>query len=184
MVWGYRYYLHANKGENFLKFCEHYLALISTVLWLLYDFLFLKKDVNVPSQRNKHKNSERKKIFYWHLDVHWRKGQDPEPDRHPDPEPLIKDTDPRIRIRTKVSRFRNTDLLTILLYRAAWPYREWFLGLVDEPLLDVHVPRAHDLLVNADQSGSEILTHRSIFGNGKYQIFTRKKDPKDEETNV
>jgi hypothetical protein len=30
--------------------------LIYTVLWLLYDFLFLKNDVNVPSERKKHKN--------------------------------------------------------------------------------------------------------------------------------
>ncbi len=31
-------------------------TLISTVLWILYDFLSLKNDVNVPSKRNKHKN--------------------------------------------------------------------------------------------------------------------------------
>ncbi len=31
-------------------------TLKSTVLWLLYEFLFLKNDVNVPSKMNKHKN--------------------------------------------------------------------------------------------------------------------------------
>ncbi len=31
-------------------------TLISTVLWLLYDFLSLKNDVNVPSKRNKQKH--------------------------------------------------------------------------------------------------------------------------------
>ncbi len=31
-------------------------TLIPTVLWLLYDFLSLKNDVNVPSKSNKHKN--------------------------------------------------------------------------------------------------------------------------------
>jgi hypothetical protein len=34
------------------------------------------------------------------------KEQDPEPD--PNPDPLCKGTDPRIRIRTKMSRIRNT----------------------------------------------------------------------------
>jgi hypothetical protein len=33
-------------------------TLISTILWLLYDLLSLKNDINVPSQRNKHKNFE------------------------------------------------------------------------------------------------------------------------------
>jgi hypothetical protein len=67
----------------------------------LYDFLSLKNDVNVPSKRNKHKNFK-KIIFWWHLQGHWRKEQDPEPD------PLVKDTDPRIRIRIQMSRIRNT----------------------------------------------------------------------------
>ncbi len=40
-------------------------TLIPTVLWLLFDFLSLKNDVNVPSKRNKQKN--------WHLEGHWRK---------------------------------------------------------------------------------------------------------------
>ncbi len=44
-------------------------TLISTVLWLLYDFLSLKNDVNVPSKRNKHKNLEKKNYF---LLASWR----------------------------------------------------------------------------------------------------------------
>ena len=32
-------------------------------LWLLNDFLSLKNDVNVPSERNKHKNLREKKLF-------------------------------------------------------------------------------------------------------------------------
>ncbi len=35
--------------------------LISNVMWLLYDFLSLKNDVNVPSKKNKHKNLAKKK---------------------------------------------------------------------------------------------------------------------------
>ncbi len=45
-------------------------ALISTVLWFLYyNLLSLKNDVNVPSKRNKHKNSREKIIFGVNLKV-------------------------------------------------------------------------------------------------------------------
>ncbi len=64
--------------------------LISTVLWLVDEFLSLKTDENVPSIRNK-----KKLIFCWHLESHWRKEQDPNPD------PYVSVTDPRIRIRNK-----------------------------------------------------------------------------------
>ncbi len=57
-----------------------------TVLRLLYDFLFLKNDVNGASKTNKPKK------FIFHLEGHWRKWQDPDP--------LVRDTDPQIRIRT------------------------------------------------------------------------------------
>jgi hypothetical protein len=47
-----------------------------------------------------------------HLEVHWRKWQDPAPDpeSEPDqnPDPLVRGTDPRIWIRAKMSRIRNT----------------------------------------------------------------------------
>ncbi len=46
---------------------------ISTVLWLLYDFLFLQNDVNV------HPKGISQKLFKfcccWHLQGHWRKEQ-------------------------------------------------------------------------------------------------------------
>ncbi len=45
--------------------------LISTVLWLLYDFLSVKNDVTISS-----------KSKTWHLEGHWRKEQDPEPDHY------------------------------------------------------------------------------------------------------
>jgi hypothetical protein len=37
---------------------------------ILYDFLSLKNDGNVPSKRNKHKNLEGKIYFYWLLEGH------------------------------------------------------------------------------------------------------------------
>jgi hypothetical protein len=61
--------------------------LIPTVMLLFFDFLSLKNDVNVPSKSNKQKN------FY------------PEPN----PDPLVRGMDPRIRIHTKMSWIRNTD---------------------------------------------------------------------------
>jgi hypothetical protein len=56
-------------------------TLIPTVLWLLYDFLSLKNDVNVPLKNNKQKK----------LLTSWRSltkiaGLDPQPD----PDPLVK----------------------------------------------------------------------------------------------
>ncbi len=57
--------------------------LISTVLWLFMT-LSVKNGVNVPLKSNRQKQ-------IWHLEGHWRKEQDPEPD------PLVRSTDPRIR---------------------------------------------------------------------------------------
>ncbi len=48
------------------------------MLWLLYDFLSLKTDVNVPSKNNKQKNLERKKLIFG-PESHGRKQQDPDP---------------------------------------------------------------------------------------------------------
>ncbi len=45
-------------------------TLISTILWLLFDFLSIKTDVNVPS-----KTMRNKLIFCWHLVSHWRQTQ-------------------------------------------------------------------------------------------------------------
>ncbi len=46
--------------------------LISTVLWLLNDFLSLKIDVNVPTVSNKLNNLEKKPIFRWRVESLWR----------------------------------------------------------------------------------------------------------------
>jgi hypothetical protein len=43
-------------------------ALIPTVLWLLFDFLSLKNDVNVPSKSNKEKKFDKKLLFCWRLE--------------------------------------------------------------------------------------------------------------------
>ncbi len=87
-------------------------TLISTVLWLFYDFLSLMNDVNPPSKRIKHSNL--KEIFSFLL-ASWRSltkragsGAGPHPD------PLIKGPDPLIKgtspwIRNQMSRIRNTD---------------------------------------------------------------------------
>ncbi len=52
-------------------------------------FLSVKNDVNVPTKRNKQKH---------------RITDEKEPDK----DPLVRSTDPRIRIRPKMSRIRNT----------------------------------------------------------------------------
>jgi len=57
-------------------------------LWLHYDFLSLKNDLNVALKGNKQKNLF-KKI---------------------EPDPLGRGTDPWIRIRANMSRIPNTDL--------------------------------------------------------------------------
>ncbi len=57
--------------------------LISTVLWLLYDLLSVKNNVNVPQKR----------LFSFHFEGHCQKQQDPDPD------PLVRygseDPDPK-----------------------------------------------------------------------------------------
>jgi hypothetical protein len=69
---------------------------------LLYDFLSAKNDLNVPSKSNKKK----KFLLLAHLEGHSGKEKDPEPDLNTDP--LVRGTDSRIRIRTKMSRIRKT----------------------------------------------------------------------------
>ncbi len=123
----------------------------------------LKNDVNVTSKSNKQKNFE----FFccWWLEGHWRKWQDPDP--HPDPDPLGRGLDPRIRIRTKISRIRNTaanhDVNTVLAgialeFMASCDYgivREWHddveLDAVQDPLLcDRVLTRPVPLLPNTN----------------------------------
>jgi hypothetical protein len=80
-------------------------------------------DVNVHLKRNKHKNLE--KILEGHL---------PEPD--PQPDLLVKGSDPRIRIRTKMSRIRNTDSLPNSLYKEK--YKKNITSCITAPL--THIP--------------------------------------------
>ncbi len=64
------------------------------------------KDMNVPSKTNKQKNFGKK---FLHLEIHWRKEQDPEQD--PDPTSYIlkfSDEKSRIRIRKSVVGFRGS----------------------------------------------------------------------------
>jgi hypothetical protein len=77
--------------------------LISTVLWLLFDFLPLKNYVKVPSKSKMQKNFFKKLVFCWHLEGQWWKLKDLDP--HPDP--LVRGMDPRIRIHTKMSWIRK-----------------------------------------------------------------------------
>jgi hypothetical protein len=50
-------------------------------------------------------------VFCWRLEGHGRKKQDPEPD----PDPLVRGKDPRILIRTKMSRINNTGTHSIIV---------------------------------------------------------------------
>jgi hypothetical protein len=73
----------------------------------IFDFLSLKNDVIVASKSIKQKkNCVKKLVFCWHLEGQCRKWQDPDPD------PLVRGVDPRIRIRIhpKMSWIRNTAL--------------------------------------------------------------------------
>jgi hypothetical protein len=56
--------------------------------------MYLQKGISI-------KTLEKKIIFCWCLKGHWRKEQDPEPD------PLVKGTDPMKRIRTKILRIER-----------------------------------------------------------------------------
>ncbi len=74
-------------------------ALISTVLWLLFDFLSSKNDVNLISKSNKQKNFF-KLVFCWRLEGQWIAGSGSEigsiSRRHgsADLEPYQNDIDP------------------------------------------------------------------------------------------
>ncbi len=72
-----------------------------TSLWL---FIF-EEWCKCTFKKDKHRELDKKIIFCWHLEGPWWKEQDTESD------PVVKGTDSRIqiRIRTKISRIRNTD---------------------------------------------------------------------------
>jgi hypothetical protein len=66
-------------------------TLISTVLWLLYDFLSLKNVVNVLQKWYGNQKAQKKIIFCRRLEGHWRKEQDTDLlvrgiDLNPDPD--------------------------------------------------------------------------------------------------
>ncbi len=92
---------------------------ISTVLWLLYDFLSQKNYINVPSRSKKPKKYT-KLFFCWRLEGHWQKEQDPEPD------PLLRGMDPRIWIPicTKTNCRKEKAAYWgkfIVVFTASWP---------------------------------------------------------------
>jgi hypothetical protein len=60
----------------------------------------------------------KKIIISCHLEGHRLKWQDPEPGPELDPDPFVRGTDPRIHIRTKMSRIRNIVAKVTLRIRA------------------------------------------------------------------
>ncbi len=73
----------------------------------LFDFLSLKNNVNVPSKSNMQKKIVLKNYFFAGiLKVNEENSKIRFQD--PDPDPLVRGMDPRIRIHTKMSWIRNT----------------------------------------------------------------------------
>ncbi len=84
-------------------------TLISTIWWLLFDFLSMEADQNVSSKSNKQKNFKKKTYFCWYLaPATWEKagsGSGPEPGSDSgfvnqwygsvDPNPYQNATDPQ-----------------------------------------------------------------------------------------
>ncbi len=93
--------------RNWIRILPHHQAtivrktLVSNVLWLFYDILSLKTDVNIPSKRKKQKNFRKKNIFVALLQVTHEKSRI-----------RIRKSVVRIRIqsRTKISRIHNTEI--------------------------------------------------------------------------
>ncbi len=106
--------------------------LISTVLWLLYDILFLRNDVNLPSKSRYHN-----KQSTWCLEGHWRK----EPNE-PNPEAV------QIRIRDSLVRGADPDPYQ----NAADPEhcRDLSLSLVtkSQVVLDTEITYLLDKIIN------------------------------------
>jgi hypothetical protein len=68
---------------------------------------YFENDVNVASKSNKQNKLDEKIIFSYYLEGYWQKYQDLDPD--PNLDLLVRCMDPRIRIRTNMSRIRNID---------------------------------------------------------------------------
>ena len=77
-------------------------------MWLIYDFLSLKNDVNVASKSNKQKNL----VAILKVSDENRQAPDPNPDW------LVRGTDPRIG--TKMSSIRKTDFNLGLDFETYW----------------------------------------------------------------
>jgi hypothetical protein len=88
------------------SFYHHAKIIRKTCFMILFDFLSLKNYVNVPSKsRYKHKNIFL--VFGWHFEGQQQEKQDPDPN----PDPLVRSMDLRIRIHTKMSWIRNSELI-------------------------------------------------------------------------
>ena len=97
----------------------------------LFDFLSLENYVNVPSNSNKQKKCLNKNCF---LLASWRSmtkkaGSGSISQRHgfADPDPLVRGMDPRIRIHSKMSWLRNTEIIYLYVMSIICP-GSWVAG--------------------------------------------------------
>jgi hypothetical protein len=111
----------------------HQAKIVRKPWFLLFsDFLSLKNDVNVPSKSTVISRSIFLKLgFCWRLEGQCRKNQDPDPN----PDPLVRGMDPRIRIDTKMSRISNTGSTT-QSYREREPYGNFQKEAPEEQSVD------------------------------------------------
>ncbi len=81
--------------------------MVTTLVTCYYLLSFLKTDVNVPSIGHEQKKVEKtyRYFFCWFFESHLQKEQDPDP----------LSSDPRIRIRIKMSRIRNTVFMYLIV---------------------------------------------------------------------
>ncbi len=82
-------------------------TLISAVLWLLCDFLSLKKWCKGTVKKKK--NIKTKIVFFLSYEGHWRKEQEPDP--HPDPYQNVTDPEDCINESTPLELFHNWYLI-------------------------------------------------------------------------
>ncbi len=133
--WLPRHYSPSNKKwSSIYQLKKVRKTFISTVLRLLYEFLSLKTDVNVPSKSNSSLISK-KRIFCWHHKNHRLKQQDPDPQPDPwygsaDLDPYQNVTDPKhwsqliaadLCHRTKIIKEKQASFLSV--------------GLIPSPIL-------------------------------------------------
>jgi hypothetical protein len=86
-----------------------YMGLLDPDPGSFYQAKIIRKTL-IPIVCDLSKSNKQKKLFFcWRLEGQRQKQQDPEPDPKQDPDPLVRGTDLRIRIRTKMTRIHNTD---------------------------------------------------------------------------